>query len=93
MNECIKNARNIFHNESLLKIDNLDRCNCKPACTSLAYDADTYYSPVDGLEHIYDRLDMEDEKMLVKQQFSNDIYLRMRLEFSLFVLIQMVHSK
>lgn len=57
---CVRDSLLIFQNDSLLKATGSDKCDCKPACTSLSYDADTHYSPAHGLQRIYDQLELDE---------------------------------
>lgn len=60
---CVRHALRIFQNDSLLKATGSDICDCKPACTSLSYDADSQYSPAHGLQRIYDQLQLDNTEL------------------------------
>lgn len=57
---CITEAIENFQHESLLKTSSVDRCDCKPACTSVSFDSETIYSPVENIHSIYQQLGVTD---------------------------------
>lgn len=62
---CFVEALQKFENESLHRTSGVDRCDCKPACTSMSFDSETHYSPADGIDFIYQQLGVDDTDELV----------------------------
>lgn len=58
--DCFLEVQLNVTKKSFLKIKEAgrDECDCKPACVTISYDVDTYYSPADSLAEIYEKLNM-----------------------------------
>lgn len=53
---CLKRALAELKGDSLVRVSGHDICDCKPACTSLTFEAETHYSPADTINYMYEGL-------------------------------------